>query len=51
VYAGSSTAVKLCSGESSSFEVNVGVHEGSVLIPLLFIIMMEALFMGFRDGL
>ena len=30
-------------GYSEEFEVKVGVHQGSVLIPLLFIIVLEAL--------
>jgi len=31
--------------------VRVGVHQGSVLSPLLFIVVMEALSITFRDGL
>ena len=36
-----------CGGE---FEVGVGVHRGSVLGPLLFILVLEALSRGFRAG-
>jgi hypothetical protein len=43
MYEGASTAVKLRNGESEAFEVKVGVHQGSVLSPLLFIIVLEAL--------
>ena len=32
------------------FEVKVGVHQGSVLSPLLFIIVLEALLREFRSG-
>ena len=35
---------------SDSFNVNVGVHQGSVLSPLLFIIVLEALSHEFRTG-
>ena len=34
-----------------AFDVKVGVHRGSVLSPLLFIIVMEALYSDFRVGL
>ena len=36
---------RVCVGEgySEEFEVKVGVHQGSVLSPLLFIIVLEAL--------
>ena len=34
-----------------AFNVKVGVHQGSVLSPLLFIIVMEALSREFRKGL
>jgi len=51
MYEGASTSVKCKSGESQSFEVKVGVHQGSVLSPLLFIIVLEALSRKFRDGL
>ena len=35
---------------SNSFDVRVGVHQGSVLSPLLFLIVLEALSMEFRTG-
>ena len=51
MYAGATTAIKRQEGESEEFEVKVGVHQGSVLSPLLFIIVMEALSRKFRTGL
>jgi hypothetical protein len=51
MYEGATTAVKVGVGESEAFPVNVGVHQGSVLSPLLFIIVMEALSREFRVGL
>ena len=45
------TSIKTKDGESDSFEVKVGVHQGSVLSPLLFIIVLEALSKEFRVGL
>ena len=38
-------------GYSEEFEVKVGVHQGSVLSPLLFIIVLEALSREFRSGI
>ena len=35
---------------SDKFEVKVGVHQGSVLSPLLFIMVLEALSLEFRTG-
>ena len=51
MYEGANTSIKLKKGESGAFEVKVGVHQGSVLSPLLFIIVMEALSRKFRAGL
>ena len=35
---------------SNSFDVRVGVYQGSVLSPLLFVIVLEALSMELRTG-
>ena len=51
MYDGTKTAVKLDEDESDEFEVMVGVHQGSVLSPLLFIIVLEAISREFRVGL
>ena len=50
-YAGVATAVRLNCTESAEFEVTVGVHQGSVLSPLLFIVVLEALSRAFKVGL
>ena len=51
MYEDATTAVKLNGRESKGFKVKVGVHQGSVLNPLLFIIVLEALSQNFREGL
>ena len=53
MYSKASTVVKLGAGESKEFEVKVGVHQGSVLSPLLFIaVLFEAISRRFdRQGL
>ena len=51
MYAGSTTAVKVQGEGTESFEVKVGVHQGSVLSPLLFVMVMEALSRDCREGL
>ena len=43
--------MKLGISESAEFAVKVGVHQGSVLSTLLFIIILEALSKKFRIGL
>ena len=45
------TSVKMNGVESESFEVKVGVHQGSVLSPLLFNIVMQAIAHNFKKGL
>ena len=51
MYENATTAVKVNGRLSKAFAVRVGVHQGSVLSPLLFIIVLEALSREFRDGL
>ena len=51
MYADALTAVRLNGKTSQDFSVRVGVHQGSVLSPLLFIMVMEALSRTFRGGL
>ena len=42
--------VRVDDGNSEEFGVRVGVHQDSVLSPLLFIIVLEALSGEFRTG-
>ena len=50
MYANARSHVRVSEGYSEEFEVKVGVHQGSVLSPLLFIIVLEALSREFRSG-
>ena len=43
--------VKTKHGNSEEFEVKVGVHQGFILSPLLFVVVMEALTQDIREGL
>ena len=43
-YEGARTAVRVGTGLSQDFEVKVGVHQGSVLSPLHFVIVIEKIF-------
>ena len=49
MYADARSHVHVSEGYSEEFEVKVGVHQGSVLSPLLFIIVLEALSREFRS--
>ena len=49
-YPNTRSRVRVGEGFSKEFEVKVGVHQGSVLSPLLFIIVLEALSREFRAG-
>ena len=50
MYANARSRVRVGERYSEEFEVKVGVHQGSVLSPLLFIIVLEALSREFRSG-
>ena len=50
MYTNARSRVHVGAGFSKEFEVKVGVHQGSVLSPLLFIIVLEALSCEFRAG-
>ena len=50
MYSNARSRVRVGEGYSEEFEVKVGVHQGSVLSPLLFIIVLEALSSEFRCG-
>ena len=51
MYANARSRVRVGEGYSEEFEVKVGSHQGLVLSPLLFIIVLEALSCEFRSGL
>jgi len=48
IYAGAKTVVRTVYGNSNGFEVKLGMHQGSALSPLLFVIVMEGLSTEFR---
>ena len=50
MYSNARSRVRAGEGYSEEVEVKVGVHQGSVLSPLLFIIVLEALPREFRCG-
>jgi len=50
LYVNSRTRVKAMAGISVEFNILVGVHQGSVLSPLLFIIVMDELTEEIRKG-
>ena len=50
MYGNARSRVRVGGSYSKEFGVKVGVHQGSVLSPLLFIIVLEALSRSFRNG-
>ena len=50
MYSNARSRVRVNGQYSEEFDVSVGVHQGSVLSPLLFIIVLEALSREFRTG-
>ncbi len=50
MYKRARTAVRTKDGNSGEFEVKVGVHQGSVLSPLLFVAVMEVLAQNVQAG-
>ena len=50
MYPNARSRVRIGDRYSEDFEVKVGVHQGSVLSPLLFIIVLEALSREFHCG-
>ena len=50
MYTNAKSSVQVNSQYSPWFDVQVGVHQGSVLSPLLFIIIMQALSCHFQTG-
>ena len=50
MYANARSRVRVGEGFSKEFEVKVGIHQWSVLSPLLFIIVLEALSCEFQAG-
>ena len=51
MYEFSNSAVTVNNTVGNKFNVKVGVHQGSVINPLLFIMVLEALSREFRSGL
>ena len=51
MYSGAKTVVRTVYRNNKGFEINVGMHQGSSLSPLLFAIVMEAISREFRVAL
>ena len=51
LYEGAKTRVRVGLELSKEFEVKVGVHHGSVLLPLVFAIVVDMVMESVRNGL
>ena len=51
MYERAKTTVRMSDGNSDSFKVKVGLHQGSVLSPLLVVIVMDVVSRELREGL
>jgi len=51
MYTGAKTVVRTAYGNINCFEVKIGMHQGSALSPLLFVVVMKALSREFRVAL
>jgi len=51
MYEGAQTVVRTTQEDSKAFNVKVGLHQGSVSSPLLFVIVMEMISRELRAGL
>ncbi|VFQ71409.1 unnamed protein product [Cuscuta campestris] len=50
MYEGAMTKVRTSGGNSDSFSVGMGLHQGSALSPFLFALVMDVLTQGVQDG-
>ncbi|GAB1611238.1 uncharacterized protein LOC115210534, partial [Argonauta hians] len=50
LYSGATSKVRIGTDYTEEFNVNVGVHQGSVLSPLLFIVVLQSIAEGFKTG-
>ncbi|VFQ64538.1 unnamed protein product [Cuscuta campestris] len=50
MYDGGRTRVRTTRGDSESFSVGMGLHQGSALSPFLFALVMDVLTQGVREG-
>ncbi|KAK1784434.1 hypothetical protein P4O66_001576 [Electrophorus voltai] len=51
LYVNTSSQVRCVAGMSDSFPVNIGVHQGSTLSPLLFILIMDTVTQDLQGGM
>jgi len=51
MYEGAQTVVRTTEGDSKTFNVKIGLHQRSVLSPLLFVLVMEMISRELRAGL